>query len=616
MLTNAFNTASAGLQATQIAIGIVSQNVGNAGTAGYVKRTVVAVPSGAANSGVAVSTVSRTFDDAAWKQLRLETSRAAYATTMAGTLAQVDRQYGKPGDATALDARLNAFTQTLQGLASNPASAAIRSTVLNAASSLTHQIRGIANNVQGLRTGLENRLTSEVATASSLLSSIAELNVKATTTFDATARAGILDQRDQQITQLSSYLDVTYMAQRDGSATLMTSSGVVLVDHGEATTLSFDGRGTLSLASAFSTEPSKRGVGTITATIPGGSRIDLGSRGALRSGSMAAALELRDIVLPQAQRRLDDLALGLAQSLTDKTTTATQAGSGFELKLKELANVKPGNLVTISIRTGTAERNVTLVASNLASRPVDPSQTIDSNASSQTFTIPPPPATALDFANAISSALSAVAPGLTATSATAGTVTISGAGVQGVTATITQPKSASDFSEAYPQLPLFVDGAGNMLVSGVLDDAPQRVGLAQRLTVNAALTGNSSPLAAIGTAATGGSRPQFLYDALTGAKQTFSSASGIGGGQASYSTTVISFAHDVVAAGGAAAASAKAMEERQNVALTTAQGWFSKGAGVNVDEEMSNLIALQTAYAANARVLTAVREMLDTLLRA
>ncbi|MBR0856959.1 flagellar hook-associated protein FlgK [Bradyrhizobium liaoningense] len=616
MLTNAFNTASAGLQATQIAIGIVSQNVGNAGTAGYVKRTVVAVPSGAANSGVAVSTVSRTFDDAAWKQLRLETSRAAYATTMAGALAQVDRQYGKPGDATALDARLNAFTQTLQGLASNPASAAIRSTVLNAASGLTHQIRGIANNVQGLRTGLENRLTSEVATASSLLSSIAELNVKATTTFDATARAGILDQRDQQITQLSSYLDVTYMAQRDGSATLMTSSGVVLVDHGEATTLSFDGRGTLSSASAFSTEPSKRGVGTITATIPGGSRIDLGSRGALRSGSMAAALELRDIVLPQAQCRLDDLALGLAQSLTDKTTTATQAGSGFELKLKELANVKPGNLVTISIRTGTAECNVTLVASNLASRPVDPSQTIDSNASSQTFTIPPPPATALDFANAISSALSAVAPGLTATSATAGTVTISGAGVQGVTATITQPKTASDFSEAYPQLPLFVDGAGNMLVSGVLDGAPQRVGLAQRLTVNAALTGNSSPLAAIGTAATGGSRPQFLYDALTGAKQTFSSASGIGGGQASYSTTVISFAHDVVAAEGAAAASAKAMEERQNVALTTAQGWFSKGAGVNVDEEMSNLIALQTAYAANARVLTAVREMLDTLLRA
>lgn len=614
MLTNAFNTASAGLQATQIAIGIVSQNVGNAGTAGYVKRSVVAVPAGPANSGVAVSTVNRVFDDAALKQLRLEASRAAYASIMAGTLAQVDKQHGKPGDPTALDARLNAFTQALQGLTSNPASAAIRGTVLNTASNLTRQIQTISNNLQGLRSGLENRLASEVATANSLLGSIAELNVKAGTTLDAAARADILDQRDQQITQLSSYLDVTYMAQRDGTVSLMTGAGVILLDHGAATTLSFDGRGALNPASACSTDPSTRSVGTITATIPGGGRIDLGSRGALRSGSIAAALELRDSALPQAQRRLDDLAFGLAQSLTDRSITAIQTGSGFELKLKDLANIKPGNLVTISIGAGSSERNVILVASKLASRPVDPSQTIDSNARAQTFTIPPPPATALDFANAISSALANASPGLTATSTNAGTLTISGPGIQGVTATITQPKSASDFSDTYPQLPLFVEGADNTLVTGALDGAPQRMGLAQRLTLNTALIGNSSSLAASGTAATG-SRAQFLYDALTTAKQTFSSGSGIGGSQASYSATVVSFAHDVVAAEGAAAADAKAMEERQNVALTAAQGLFSKGTGVNVDEEMSHLIALQTAYAANARVLTAVREMLDALLR-
>lgn len=614
MLTNAFNTASAGLQATQIAIGIVSQNIGNAGTAGYVKRSIVAVPSGPANSGVAVSTVSRTFDDAALKQLRIEASRAAYASTMAGTLAQIDKQYGKPGDSTALDARLNAFTRALQGLASTPASAAIRGNVLNTASNLTRQIQGISNNLQGFRSGLENRLASEVTTANRLLGSIAELNVKAGATLDAAARADILDQRDQQITQLSSYLDVTSMAQRDGTVTLMTGTGVILLDHGAATTLSFDGRGTLNPASAFSTDPSTRSVGTITATIAGGGTIDLGSRGALQSGSMAAALELRDNLLPQAQRRLDDLAFGLAQSLTDGSITATQTGSGFELKLKDLADIKPGNFLTISIGAGVSARNVILVASNLASRPVDPSQTIDSNARAQTFTIPPPPAAAPDFANAISLALSAVSPGLTATSTNAGTLTISGADVRGVTATITQPKSSSDFSDTYPQLPLFVDGAGNTLVTGVLDGAPQRIGLAQRLTVNAAVAGNSSPLSAVSSAGSG-SRAQFLYDALTTAKQSFSSASGISGSQASYSATIVSFAHDVVAAEGAAAADAKATEERQNVALTTAQGLFSKGAGVNVDEEMSRLVALQTAYAANARVLTVVREMLDTLLR-
>ena len=37
--------------------------------------------------------------------------------------------------------------------------------------------------------------------------------------------------------------------------------------------------------------------------------------------------------------------------------------------------------------------------------------------------------------------------------------------------------------------------------------------------------------------------------------------------------------------------------------------------GVNVDQEMASLITLQTAYGANARVMTAVRDMLDTLMK-
>ena len=38
-------------------------------------------------------------------------------------------------------------------------------------------------------------------------------------------------------------------------------------------------------------------------------------------------------------------------------------------------------------------------------------------------------------------------------------------------------------------------------------------------------------------------------------------------------------------------------------------------AGVNVDQEMTNLIQLQTAYGANARVMTAIRDMLDALMK-
>ena len=43
---------------------------------------------------------------------------------------------------------------------------------------------------------------------------------------------------------------------------------------------------------------------------------------------------------------------------------------------------------------------------------------------------------------------------------------------------------------------------------------------------------------------------------------------------------------------------------------------MEKTAKVDVDAELAKLLELQTAYSANARVMTAVREMMDALLRA
>ena len=625
MSLNALSTATAGLQATQAAIGIVSQNVANAGTAGYVKRTLSSVSSGVGNAGVATGTITRSFDDAALKQLRLETAGSSYTSTKSDVVSQLDTLYGTPGDSTALDGLLNSFTQSLQTLAANPTQSTARTVALNAASSLATRIGSIAGSVQDLRSASEARLGTQTKEASNLLSSIAGLNVKIQGTSDDSARADLLDQRDQQITQLSGYFDVQTVAQRDGTVTVLTGSGVTLVDRGKAAILSFDGRGTLGAASTYSTDPSKRSVGTILATTPGGGTIDLGEPGVLRSGSIAAEVDLRDTILPQAQRQLDDLASGLARSLTDKTVAGTKSGTGYAV---DLSGIQAGNSVTIPVKGADGSvRNVTLVASNKATAKVDPSLTTDASGYAQTFDISGGPST---YAAKIQEALGALSTRLT----TAGvspvpTLTASGSGaavaltgtgtttVTGASAGITVPTSASDLSTSFPQLPLFVDGSGNALITGSLDGTAQLTGLAQRLAVNPAVIGRSASLVpgSAGSTTPDSVRPQFLYDALTSASQTFSSSSGIGGIAAPYSTSVVGFAQDVIAAQGAAASSAQSLNEGQGVALATAQGRFSSSAGVNIDEEMSNLIQLQTAYSANARVLTAARDMLDTLLR-
>ncbi|MBA9060743.1 MULTISPECIES: flagellar hook-associated protein FlgK [Methylobacterium] len=617
MSLNAISTATAGLAATQAAINIVSQNVANAGTAGYVKRTVSTVATGTNNSGVAVGTITRSFDAAALNQLRLETSGAAYTSTKAGIATQLDALYGTPGSSTSLDGTLNTFTQSLQELAANPTSAAARTTVLGNASALASLINSSAGTVQNLRTGIESQLGSDTSAASTLLANIATLNGKIQNNTDSTTLTALQDQRDQAINSLSSYMDVQTSDQRDGTVSVMTRSGVTLVDHGNAATLSFDGRGILDANSAYSTDPTQRTVGTITATLPGGGKIDLGAPGVLRSGSLAAGIELRDQTLPQAQRQLDDLAAGLASALSDKTVTGTSNGTQTSI---DLTGIQPGNTLTFPVTVNGTVRNVILVASNDDATSVPASQTKDSTALVQTFKIP---SSGSDYAGAINTALGNL--GLSAKVAASGTgaalVIGPAAGssdtVTSATANITPMSSVSDLTSGNPSLALFVDGTPNKLYTGSLDNGSQLTGFAQRITVNAALSGNTAALTQ--TSATdpsaSGSRAQKLFSALTSTQQTFSSSSGIGGVSAPYNATVIGFAQDIVSTQGAASANASAIDDTQQTALSTAQSRFSAGAGVNIDQEMSNLIALQTAYGANARVLTAARDMLNQLLQ-
>ncbi|GAN52377.1 flagellar hook-associated protein FlgK [Methylobacterium radiotolerans] len=605
MSLNALSNATAGLAATQAAINLVSQNVANAGTAGYVKRTISPVANGANNLGVASGTITRSFDAAALKQLRLETSGAAYTSTKAGIASQLDALYGVPGSSTSLDGTLNTFTQSLQQLAANPTSAAARTTVVSNASALASQINSAANTVQNMRTGIESQLGTDVNSASALLSNIANLNTKIQNTTDGSSLADLQDQRDQAINSLSSYMDVQTVSQGDGTVTVLTRSGATLVDRGNAASLTFDEKGTLT-ANSSSTNPGT--VGTITATLPGGGIIDLSEPNVLRSGSLAAQLELRDQILPQAQRQLDDLAAGLASALTDKQVSSTQStGNSATINL---TGMQAGNTLTIPANANSTGRNIILVASNNSSA-ITANQTTDANALVATIPLP------VD-ADSINAVLNRFDRNLSA-SGSAASLTIAGAaGAPSVAATanITVPTSA-DPKSGYPQIALFVDGSDNTVYTGSLDAGSKLTGFAQRISVNGNLSGNTAALTATNATdmTANGARAQQLFSALTSTQQTFSSASGIGGVSAPYHATVVGFAQDIIATQGANASNASALDATQQTALSTAQGRFAAGAGVNIDQEMSNLIALQNAYGANARILSAARDMLNQLLQ-
>ncbi|MBC8015446.1 MAG: flagellar hook-associated protein FlgK [Sporomusaceae bacterium] len=75
-----------------------------------------------------------------------------------------------------------------------------------------------------------------------------------------------------------------------------------------------------------------------------------------------------------------------------------------------------------------------------------------------------------------------------------------------------------------------------------------------------------------------------------------------------------SFYSSVIGALGVQAQSANRLTDNQKTLVSQITNWRESVSGVNMDEEMSNMIRFQKGYAAAARVLTSMDEMLDKLI--
>src|ERR1700760_4861705 len=137
-LSSALATAMSGLRANQASLSIISSNVANAQTPGYVTQNPnqIEVSSGTIGSSVTVTGVNRQLDLFVQSQLRTETSGGGYADQISNILGQLQSVYGTPGGDGTLETAYNSFTASLQALSGSPGNASAQAVALSAARSL------------------------------------------------------------------------------------------------------------------------------------------------------------------------------------------------------------------------------------------------------------------------------------------------------------------------------------------------------------------------------------------------------------------------------------------------------------------------------------------------
>jgi flagellar hook-associated protein 1 FlgK len=616
-LTSALASALSGLRANQTSLSITSSNVANANTPGYVAESTnqIEVPSGGAGSSAQVIGVTRELDTFVQGQLRTEIGGGGFADQTANILNQLQSLYGTPGNVGTLETAFNNFTTALQALSTSSTGLSSQTTALGAAQALAQQLNATSQGIQALRSNAEQDIGTSVNQANTDLNQIAAINTKlqGLDPTDPTA-APLLDQRDNAINDLAKLVDVKTITDGSGQVSIFTRTGVQLVGGGLVSQLSFKSAGALTPNSLYDSDPTKSGVGSLTITLPNGAKFDAVANNAFSSGRIAADLQLRDQSLVQAQTQVDQLAAKLASSLSDLTTPGAGVTSGSQAGFDlNVAGLQPGNTINLTYTDNTTGRQqqVSIVrvddptALPLSSPPGVSPRVIGVNFSGGLASVVTQlnaalAANHLQFSNPSGSTLrilNDVSPDATVNTAS-------------VTTTV------SSLTSGNPQLPLFTD-AGSLFTGAITGNGSQVTGFAGRIAVNQALLANPANLTTFNnsppTPAGDTTRPDFIFSQLTTGSFTYPPQTGLGSPTSPFSGTIPGFLQQFLSLQASAASSATQLQQGQDVVVSTLQQKFDATSKVNIDTEMSNLIALQNAYAANAHVISVVQSMMATL---
>ena len=615
-LSTALSIANAGLSVTSAELDVVATNISNADTVGYTRKTIdraEAVYDGRL-TGVVNTSTQRAIDELAQAQYWNETSATQYSATLNDYLAQVDEIFGQPGTNSTLDTLVNDFAEALQALATNPDDATARLEVLNDASVLATRLNSSADSVQALRQDAEYAIEAATDTLNDTLQQIEKLDQEIRVfSLSGDEPSGLLDQRDSLITELSQLVDIKVQHTDNNGVRISTSSGVMLYDL-EASEFAFSSYGNVSAETSWSTNASERELSSIYLTGSGGSMIDVTASNGFVGGSIGALFELRDETLVEAQMQLDELAAGLADAFSEYMVpgTAATAGAqeGFEL---DLGAVQPGDEFTLTyedVSTGETQTVSFIRVDSTAALPLSDDATARTDDS----------VVGIDFSSGMADVVTQIQASLggnfTVSNPSGNMLSILDDGATNLVnigsfnATVT----ATGLTDTAEALPMFVDsGTGGGVYTGSFENGSQEAGFASRISVNANLEADPGLLVQYDSTVGSGdqTRPTALYNALTQDRFTF--AHRVGGETVEMS--VDDFANYIISYQAEQAATAKTRYQGQEIVMNNVQSRLEDSSKVDVDTELARLLELQTAYSANARVMTAVREMLDALMR-
>jgi flagellar hook-associated protein 1 FlgK len=308
-----------GVQAHQQALNVTGHNLTNASTEGYSRQRIemsafepIYLPGlnreetpGQIGQGTVVERIQRIRDQLLDKQIAAQASAEGYWQARDPYIRMMDQIYLEPGEKS-IRSKMDEFWDAWQELAAYPADTPPRTAVLERGKTLIDGIHHRYQALKGLQVMADEDIQLTTARVNELSRETAALNREiAKIKAQGDNPNDLMDRRDLLVDQLSSIIDVT-VDSRDPDEFMVHTAGYILIQ-GKI------GR-QFNLEQNIDTEGRSRIVWQET-----------GEEVRFRGGSMAALMELRDGTIEDEIQVLDNMTMNFA----DLVNEVHRAGYGI-----------------------------------------------------------------------------------------------------------------------------------------------------------------------------------------------------------------------------------------------------------------------------------------------
>jgi flagellar hook-associated protein 1 FlgK len=300
------NTALSSVRLINQQIDLVSNNIANASTPGYTRKTLPQFSSAVDGEGrgVLAGAVQRQMDVVLQRDLFTQTAQTNSLEVKTRYQAIIQNFHGDPTSNVTITAEISQLKDSFAELANDPSSIPLLDTTFAQAEVVANKFNDFSALLSEMRNDAQNEMELAVDNMNSLLEEITALNLTISSERGQGRSTVVLeDERDKALTALSKEIDIDYFENSEGVLEVMTRRGTPLA-------------GTIARPILFDPEPigpqstyptSVAGVFVDSET----TGVDLTTQAGL-GGRLGSLIDLRDQELPLYQAQLDELAHKMA----------------------------------------------------------------------------------------------------------------------------------------------------------------------------------------------------------------------------------------------------------------------------------------------------------------